>query len=102
MHSAPCKLNSEWNVRITWNHGQSEDVAGDYAAWYMDGTAIAGGGIIGDSGAAWQLVKVADSYQDGKPDLVLEDGSGTYATRELDSVMIVVAECSARYSQTCT
>ena len=74
-------------------------MAGDYAAWYMDGTAITGGGIIGDSGAAWQLVKFADLDQDGKPDLVFEGGSGTFASWELDSVMIVAAECSAPYSQ---
>ena len=54
--------------------------SGAVAVWLMDGTAIAGVGLVGNPGSSWQVVGTGDLNGDTLWDLVLRHTSGTVAT----------------------
>ncbi|MEG3146637.1 VCBS repeat-containing protein, partial [Sphingomonas sp. RT2P30] len=65
------------------------DASGDYASWFLNDTAIIGGGSIGNPGAGWTFKGLADLNGDGKADMLFQNSTtGVYASWDLDGAAI--------------
>ena len=55
----------------------------------MTGTALIGGGTVGNNGANWHVVATGDFYGTGKSDLVWQSDDGTVAIWDMDGTKLV-------------
>lgn len=68
-------------------HWQNAD--GSAAVWNLNGTMLAGGGVIGDPGGSWKLVGTGDFDADTRTDLLWRDDSGLLAVWQTRGTDIV-------------
>jgi len=66
-------FNTDLNADILW---QNSD--GTPASWWMTGTTLSGGGVMGTNpGTTWQVKGAADFNTDGATDILWQNGNGT-------------------------
>jgi hypothetical protein len=67
-----------------------QNTSGSLALWQMNGTAIAGGGLVGsDPGPTWHVEGKGNFFNDGNTDSVLQNTDGSVALWDMSGTSVI-------------